>query len=107
MHHLGGIMAETERLEGDALYLWAKLITEAELIRRSIQDFGRQELERRGYSSEKMVITNAGYIEARPGADFRNFLREGRGGDPSARGIGAGVGLDGSAEAESPGNGTD
>lgn len=84
------IDARPERLDGDALFLWAKLITEAGLIQRSINDFGEQELRRRGYGPGEAIITNDGYIERRPTPAFA-----GRGGDhPSVGGIGAGLVLD-------------
>jgi hypothetical protein len=98
--------ADNERLEGDALYLWAKLITEAELIRRSIQDFGRQELERRGYSPDEKVINNAGYIQTRPNP-IAAWMRSGPGDHSSARRVGAGASLsDGDGESEATSDGS-
>lgn len=53
------------RLEGDALYLWAKTIAEIELTQKQLRMQGEQELRRRGLG-EDYVITNDGYIRRRP-----------------------------------------
>jgi hypothetical protein len=80
---------DSERLDGDALFLWAKLITEAGLIQRSINDFGEQELRRRGYSPGEAIITNDGYIRRQqPNHRIEDFLRAGGRDRSSARGSG-------------------
>jgi hypothetical protein len=55
----------TERLEGDALYFWAKKIAEIEFAQKALREFGESELRRRGLGDD-FVITNDGYITHRP-----------------------------------------
>jgi hypothetical protein len=55
----------TERLEGDALYFWAKKIAEIEFAQKALREFGESELRRRGLG-DYFVITNDVYITHRP-----------------------------------------
>lgn len=54
-----------ERLEGDALYFWAKKIAEIEFAQKALREFGESELRRRNLGDD-YVITNDGYITRRP-----------------------------------------
>lgn len=53
------------RLDGDALYVWAKMITEIEFAQKALRSFGEQQIGRRGLDPEAYWLDNEGYIHER------------------------------------------
>lgn len=52
----------TPRLQGDDLFVWAKLMSDLEHAQRALNDFGKGALRRNGYDLQQFALTNEGYI---------------------------------------------
>ena len=53
---------EVRRLEGDDLYLWAKLISELEHLQQRVNTVGKSLLVKHGCTDPSFILTDAGYI---------------------------------------------
>jgi hypothetical protein len=51
-----------ERMEGEDLYQWGRLMAEIDTVRRQIDQFGQRWLMAHGYRLETATLTNEGYI---------------------------------------------
>jgi len=57
------------RLEGDALYTWAMLISTCKHAQANLDGFGGVELRARGFDPDRYSITNEGWIFRTSAAD--------------------------------------
>src|SRR5262245_66118316 len=71
--------AHYPRLEGDDLYVWARLINEAEHARTNLRKFGQSIARKYRLPEDRLLITDDGYLvieEPRTGADGPGLLSE-------------------------------
>lgn len=54
------------RLDGDALYWWAKMIAEMEFAQKSLTSFGKEQMRKRGLDPDAYLIDNEGFIKELP-----------------------------------------
>ena len=68
--------AQYPRLAGDDLYVWARLINEAEHARNNLRKFGQSIARKYNLPEERLLITDDGYLIVEAPASPNGLLSE-------------------------------